>query len=130
MTRTEEILSWREARKMRKEQPQNCIFHITTPRCTEEEHITNNVYIKIVTDLFDKYKIKWMWCDTVDGTFNLNRDWIYTEDAIPCYVEYSGVYPVNWEPKDVAVLEKLDREGTIIIRVDWVTDDGKYIPNH
>lgn len=65
----------------------------------------------------------------MEGSFNLNRDWIETTTDIPCYIEYCGVYPVNWSPEDCRTLEKLDYQGKVIINVVYHID-GKYISNH
>lgn len=127
------IKKWREGRQNDGEEPTNCVFNITTPKYVSFDSksgpIENQESIKIITDLFDKYGIEWQRCDTVEGSFSLNRDWIETTTDIPCYIEYSGVYPVNWSPEDCRTLEKLDALGQVIINVLWHEDD-KYIPNH
>lgn len=117
-----------DARKEDGETPTPCIFQISVPKIKDGEILSNNTKIKVVTDIFDKYKIPWQSVDTIGGAYNLNRDWIETSD-IPCYIEYCGVYPVDWDPEDCAVIENMDYEGEIIVKVLWHVDD-EYIPNH
>lgn len=102
----------------------NCVFYVSNG-CDSES-------VDKVGKIFDKYGIKWHMVDTVSGSFNLNRDWIetLTDTLIPCAVEYCGVYPVNWDIKDVFTLVKLEEEGKAIINVDWIKDDGTRVPNN
>lgn len=102
----------------------NCVLYVSNGN----DHSS----IDKVGAILDKYGIKWNMVDTFAGSFNLNRDWIETssETTIPCAVEYCGVYPVNWDIKDVFTLVKLEEEGRAIIMVDWITDDGKRVPNN
>lgn len=51
----------------------------------------------------------------MDGCWDLNRVW-YQFPAIPCGVEYSGVYPLEWEWEDVQKLTEWIDDGEI-----WVT---------
>lgn len=76
--------------------------------------------------------IKHMKVDTIPGSFNLDRDWIETDSSTPieCAIEYPGAYPINWDIEDVVMLEKMDQNGDIIIRVMWITEDGKFVQNH
>ena len=108
--------------------PTQCMFNITTPRVANRDICENDENMKIITNIFDKYGIEYNVVDTVAGSYNLNRDWLETSD-IPCYVEYGGVYPVNWDIEDVVTLEEMDYEGKLIIRVLWHEDD-EYIPNN
>lgn len=105
----------------------NCVFYITSPQYTEcvckENYITN------IIEILEKNNIKYDYCDTVSGSWNLNNEWIQTE-KIECIIEYCGVYPINWDINDVVVLENLHNEGKIIIRVYLIDKDGNYIPNH
>lgn len=123
------IEGYRNQRKEAGEEPTNCIFNVTVPRFSNSSPLEKDENIKVITDLFDKYGIEWQSVDTVEGSFNLNRDWIETTTDIPCYIEYCGVYPVNWSPEDCRTLEKLDYRGDVIIQVLYHID-GKYIPNH
>lgn len=127
------IEGYRNRRKEAGEEPTNCIFNVTIPKFvtydSKSGSLETDENIKVVTDIFDKYGIEWQSVDTVEGSFNLNRDWIETTTDIPCYIEYCGVYPVNWSPEDCRTLEKLDYQGKVIINVMYHID-GKYIPNH
>ena len=129
MSREVEILSYINSRKKANEKPMPCIFDITVSNISEEEGLYSNESISILTDIFDKYGIEYQQVDTVEGSFNLNRDWIETKD-IPCYIEYCGVYPINWDIKDVVTLEQLEYTGKVIIKVTWHPEEDKYIPNH
>lgn len=123
----EAILSLRQNRLDNDEKPMSCIFQITTPKW--QEILTNDESIKSIVKILDKYNIKWNEVDTVSGAFNLNRDWIETGD-INCFIEYSGVYPVEWDAEDAATLAELDAEGKLTIRVIWHPEKEKYIPNN
>lgn len=127
--RKEEILGWIKARKENNQKPYNCVFQITIPKFEIYESIENNKYIKEVIGILEKYNIKWNSVDSIGGAFCLNRDWIETSD-IPCYVEYCGVYPTEWDIEDVVRLEQLEYNGDIIIKVLWHMEDGKYIANN
>lgn len=107
-----------------------CMFDITVPKL--EEMLYENEYIKEVCAMLDKYGIKHMKVDTIPGSFNLDRDWIETDSSTPieCAIEYPGAYPINWDIEDVVMLEKMDQNGDIIIRVMWITEDGKFVQNH
>lgn len=130
MTREKIISGWIQSRKEDGQKPIPCIFDITIPKFLIDfkDKLENNESIKIITDILDKYNIEWNKVDTIPGAFCLNKDWIETND-IPCYIEYCGVYPTEWDIEDVVTLEKLEYEGKIIIRVVW-HEDGKYIPNN
>lgn len=125
--RHECIKGYIDSRKEDNQEPMPCIFQISTPKyiC---RHLEENTFIKTITDILDKYNIKWSKVDTVGGAYNLNRDFIETED-IPCYIEYCGVYPVNWDINDIVTLEKMDYDGKLIIKVLWHKND-EYIPNN
>lgn len=130
MNREEAILGYIKSRKENNQTPIPCIFQITVPRCTEDSlQLREDENIKIITNLLDKYGIHWGTVDTIGGAYNLNRDWIETAD-IPCYVEYCGVYPVDWDTKDSALLEQMEYDGKIIVKVLWHTSEGEYIDNH
>lgn len=88
-------------------------------------------YVKEITDMFDKYNIKYESVDTAPAAFNLNRDWIQTDyktSPIPCAIEYSGAYPSNWNMEDVVRLVELENEGKVIILVYNINGD-KLEPN-
>ena len=129
MSRIDLISKWIKKRMDNGEDPTPCIFQITTPKFLECEKLEDNESIKVLIDIFDKYGIDWQSVDTVEGSFNLNRDWIETGD-IPCYIEYCGVYPIKWDIEDIATLEKLDYDGKVIIKVLWHPEDKKFISNH
>lgn len=119
-----------QARKINNEVPTPCVFQITTPRLmSEEERLETNEHIAKVISLLEKYGIEWREVDTIEGAFNLNREWIESSD-IPCYIEYTGVYPTDWDVDDIATLAEMDARGDIMISVLWHTSPDKYIPNH
>lgn len=128
MDRKSLILKWIKDRKDIGEKPTPCVFQITVPKFSEDSNLQNGESIKVVTNILSKYQIDWNCVDTVDGSFNLNREWIETKN-IPCYIEYCGVYPVNWDVEDIIKLERMENEGNIIIRVLWHIED-RYIPNN
>lgn len=127
MERKNMILNWIKDRRDNGEKPTLCVFQITVPKLSEDDNLEDIENIKILTNIFSKYQIGWNCVDTVDGSFNLNREWIETKD-IPCYIEYCGVYPADWDIEDIITLERMENEGNIIIRVLW-HKEGKYIPN-
>lgn len=128
MDRKNMILNWIKDRRNNGEKPTLCVFQITVPKFSEDDNLEDSENIKILINIFNKYQISWNCVDTVDGSFNLNREWIETKD-IPCYIEYCGVYPVDWDIEDVITLERMENEGNIIIRVLWHKEE-KYIPNN
>ena len=127
--RKEVIANMIQDRKDSNQEPTPCIFQITVPNFLETDRLEDNENIKIVIKLLDKYNIEWGNVDTVEGTYNLNRDWIETGD-IPCYIEYCGVYPTNWDIEDVETIEQLEYTGKVIIRVLWHPEQEKFIPNN
>ena len=129
MDRDKLISSWIETRKSNEEKPMPCIFQITVPEVLKDGILEDHGNIKVLTTIFDKYNVKWKAVDTIGGAYNLNRDWVETAD-IPCYIEYCGVYPIEWDIEDVVTLERMDYEGKVIIRVLWHPEEGKYIPNN
>lgn len=128
MERKNMILNWIKDRRDNGEKPTLCVFQITVPKLSEDDNLEDIENIKILTNIFSKYQIGWNCVDTVDGSFNLNREWIETKD-IPCYIEYCGVYPADWDIEDIITLERMENEGNIIIRVLWHKEE-KYIPNN
>lgn len=126
--REKAIAGYIESRKKDNQEPYQCVFQITTPKCLNRDFL-NDENIKIVVGFLEKYGIEWGCVDTVDGAYNLNRDWIETSD-IPCYVEYCGVYPIDWSPEDSALLEQMEYDGKIMVKVLWHTKDGDFVGNH
>lgn len=121
------IKGWIEHRLKEKEKPYNIMFSITIPRYEENMH--NTPVIKKIQNLFAKYSIPTQFVDTISGSFNLDKEWLETQKDIECFVEYCGVYPINWEIEDVIELERMEYDGEIIIRVNWHVEN-EYIPNH
>lgn len=107
-----------------------CVFYITTPAI--EETLYDNPYIKEICDILKKNGIEYGLVDSLPGAFNLDRYWIETaiKTPIECIVEYCGVYPIHWNVSDVVRLEQLDTEGSIIISVSWIQENGELIDNH
>jgi hypothetical protein len=128
MNNAERISDWINSRKKENQSPMPCIFQICIPKSVSGKELEEDENIKILTDIFDKYDINWGIVDTIGGAYNLNRDWIETGD-IPCYIEYCGVYPVEWDIEDIVILEDLEYEGKVIIKVMWHTEKG-FIPNN
>ena len=122
------ILKLINSRKNRGQKPIKCLFDITTPRFIEGR-IEDDETMKEVISILNKYNIRWNTVDTIPGSFCLDREWVEVLD-IPCYIEYSGVYPVEWDIEDIYRLEQLEYEGKIMIHVRWHRDDGGYEPNH
>lgn len=113
-------------RKEENQPPYKCYFWITTPNSTEFE-ISEN--IKTIKELLVKNKVSFRNVNTVVGAFNLNREWIETQ-VIECYIEYCGVYPINWNIEDVVLLQQLEDEGKIMIKVSYLDENDDLIPNN
>lgn len=122
--RTEIIQEWIDARKERGE-TQTCMFYITIPKCIAFD---KDKTVGKIKDILGRNHVGYGYVDTVCGAWNLNRDWIETEE-MDCIVEFCGVYPIAWDMNDVAELERMETEGEIIVMVDWI-ENGKHIPNH
>ena len=113
----------------------NVIYAITVPRyINEKELLTDNPYIKVITNLLDKNGIEWNTCDTVVGSFNLNQEWIETKGDIEAEIEWDKALPTKWSEEDKEILYDLAMTGKIIIHVTWKVKNElgevKYIPNH
>ncbi|MFQ7289583.1 MAG: hypothetical protein ACLRPV_12185 [Lacrimispora saccharolytica] len=118
-----------EGRRERKEIT-NAIFSITTSKAAydEEELMSKKAFQKTV-GIFEKYlgEDNHIRVDSMDGCWDLNRVW-YQFPAIPCGVEYSGVYPLEWE--DIQKLTEWIDDGEIWVTVMvWNRKNKKYIPN-
>lgn len=98
-----------------------CVFYVSKT--------VDSKYVQEVKNMFDKYGIPNGEVDTLEGAFNLNRDWIETDRnfAIPCAVEYCGCYPANWEIDDVLRLVELEKSGLIQLRI-YIVDDNDLKP--
>lgn len=98
-----------------------CVFYVSKT--------VDSKYVQEVKTMFDKYGIPNREVDTLEGAFNLNRDWIETDKnfAIPCAVEYCGCYPANWEIDDVLRLVELEESGLIQLRI-YIVDDNDLKP--
>ena len=122
--RTEVIREWIDARKERGGITK-CMFYITIPKDTD---LCKDETIKKIEEMLDRNHVSHGHVDTVCGAWNLNRNWIETEE-IDSIVEFCGVYPIDWDLEDVAEFERMETDGEIIALVDWI-EDGKHIPNH
>lgn len=122
--RAEYIQNMIDSRK-EKGETRSCIFYITVPKNT---NIRKDPVIQKVEEMLDRNHVTHGHVDTVEGTWNLNRDWVQT-DPMDCIVEYCGVYPTGWEINDVEELERMENDGEILVMVDWIVG-GEYIPNH
>lgn len=127
--RASEIKRWIEHRLKEKQEPYKVMFAVTIPKINVNESIYDNIILKKVQDLFNKYSIKTGFVDTISGSFNLNRDWLETKDDVECFVEYCGVYPIHWDIEDIVELERMEYDGEIFLKVWWHKGD-EYIPNH
>jgi len=107
--------------------PYEVKFSVTTPKHSEDFH-DNPTILKIIK-LFEKYGHKIGAVDTVMGAYNLNRDWLEHDGTVKCYVEYCGVYPIEWDTEDVAEFDRMENEGEIVVLVNWIVN-GEYVPNH
>ena len=108
--------------------PYHCKFLFTVPRYVDgilELEATEE--IKTVIDILNKNGVDHSFCDSVPGCYNLNRDWISTEQIVDAVVEYGGVYPIHWDIDSIAVLDKMEYDGKLIINVAWYDEDGNYI---
>lgn len=115
--------------RVNKQETVKCIFDITVPQYLETRlEFNQHLYIKKISEIFDKYNIKYEAADSMPGAFNLDRMWLETDAKTPieCAIEYSGAYPVNWDIEDVVVLENMERDGKIIIRVSCIAADGSF----
>lgn len=122
--RSEIIQSWINARKERNEITR-CVFYITVPK---DEDFERNGTIEKVKVMLERNLVTCKHVDTVDGAWDLNRDWIESGE-MDCIVEYCGVYPVDWDIEDVVEFERMETNGEIVVLVDWVVND-QYVPNH
>ena len=99
--------------------------------CISLANVKTNMYkdelILKIKDIFKKIGVNSYVVDTVEGSFNLDRDWLETE-PFEAIVEYCGVYPIKMNPEDSAWLSELDDEGKIRIVV-FVKRDDKFVPN-
>lgn len=101
------------------------MFYITFPKYTD---LCGDETIKKIEGMLDRNHVSHNHVDTINGAWNLNRDWIETVE-IDCIVEFCGVYHIDWDLEDVAEFERMETDGDIIVLVDWL-EDGKHIPNH
>lgn len=126
---------WKEIKadiqsRKRRNEVTNAIFYITTSKAVydEEELMSNNAFQEAI-GLLKKYmgEKNYIRVDSVEGCWDLNRVW-YKFSNIPCGVEYSGVYPLDWEWEDVKRLVELIDSGAIWITVKvWDRKDKNYI---
>lgn len=127
--RAESIKNLTSDRKGRKETV-SCYLYVTTTAKQQTCHITDVPVIKKVIELAERNGCKkWTFCDTVEGSYDLNRDWIEI-GPVECGIEYSGAYPVDWDSRDAAILDILEDNGQIFIQVFQVKEDGSWVPNH
>ena len=124
--RAECIAEWIKARREAGELTR-CRFYISTPKCDENESIyrPKDPYLLEALGILERNGTEYGFCDTVEGTYNLNRDFIET-DIMDCAVEFCGVYPADWKPEDVARFEEMEYNGNIMVVVTWYKADGSY----
>ncbi|MCM1235749.1 MAG: hypothetical protein NC489_37110 [Ruminococcus flavefaciens] len=124
-TRKEMIQTCIKGRK-EKDELAPCIFYISPADI--RKGVYDNPTVQKVSSILNKYHISHGFCDTVLGSYNLNRDWIET-DVINCAIEYCGAYPADWDIEDIMTLEDMEYSGEILIQVVWKVED-KYELNH
>lgn len=122
------ILNMREDRKNSGEQPYKVLFNFAVPGHSGSGLLDTPAMMK-VQEIFQKYGKKIYTCDTMAGDYNLNRDWAEVQGDVDCFVEFCGVYPVDWDIDDVVTIDEMEHNGEIMIHVDWHVGD-KYVPNH
>lgn len=103
------------------------IFYITCPKL--DINLYHDETLEKVKGILEHNHVKYTYVDTVPGSWNLNRDWIETE-LMECAIEYSGVYPINWNLDDIIIFEELENQGQIIVLATIKTAGGEYVPNH
>ena len=126
--RANEIQKWIDNRLMDNQKPYKIMFEISVPKNNLQENKYENPIYKKIIELLNKYSINFGFVDTVEGSFNLNRDWLETDD-VECFVEYCGIYPIHWNIEDVVEFERMENDGEIIVLAFW-HEDEKYTPNH
>lgn len=126
--RCQEIKGWIDTR-VENSCCTKCYFYVTVPSKSYSVHITEVPILKKVIKMAEAVGIKTTFCDTIEGAFNLNRDWIEI-GPMDCGVEFCGVYPITWNIEDVVEFEMMENSGQIIVQVFWVDSEGKFIPNH
>lgn len=125
--RKEMIQRWISLR-LNKNEIQKCIFCITPSRYSDNMDFDENKVVRKINDILTKNHVEYRKVDTVEAAWNLDREWIET-NPMDCVVEYCGVYPVDWNIDDTVELERMEKEGEILIHVNLVVD-GMYAPNH
>ena len=112
----------------------NVMYNITIPKMSNDGNsLTDNEDIKTVLSLFKIYKIEYITCDTIAGSFNLNQEWVETKTDIEAETSWCSVLPINWNDEDIFIFYSLIRSGKIIVRVHYVINENgetKYIPHH
>ena len=98
----------------------NCRLYITIPKLVTEQDLNDSVtpIIHAVKEILEHNKEDYTIVDSVDASFNHGRGFFET-DIIPCAVELSGVYPLNWDSNDIARIEELEQNGDIVIFVSY-----------
>ncbi len=102
-----------------------CRFYISLSDGRKDIRYSKDRNLRKVLDILKKHNVEYHLVDTVDGTYNLNRDF-YETDIMICAVEYGGVYPVKWDCRDTALFEYLEFTGKIIVLVAWYNADGSF----
>jgi hypothetical protein len=110
--------------RVKKNETTTVRFYISPKTIT---NIFGNELMQKIEEKFKKIGVNCSVVDTVEGSFNLNRDYLET-DKFEAIVEYCGVYPVKMDTKDSAWLSELDNMGEIRIVV-MVYKDGKEYMN-
>lgn len=110
----------------------HCVFWFSVPKyiSTGTKDFLENSYIKEIISILDKNHVSYHTCDTVAGSFNLNRDYIETE-IMDATVTFSGVYPIHWDVDSILKMENMEYNGDIMIVIAWFDENGEYIDmNH
>ena len=91
-----------------------CVFYFSA--AANKVNINESEAIERIIEILEKYEINYNICSGVENAFNIGRKWITTM-PIECYVESTGVYPIDWSTEELVTLQTLDENGEIIIMI-------------
>jgi hypothetical protein len=105
----------------------HCRFWFTTPKLKQCIDMKADESIKTITDIFNKYGFKIAHCDTLDGSYCLDREWFFNEKPIDCHVSFGYVAPLCFTEEEILTIIDLEYSGKLIIMVDWCNENGERI---
>lgn len=91
-----------------------CVFYFSA--AANKTNICESEAIEKIVEILEKYEINYNICSDVENAFNIGRKWVTTM-PIECYVESTGVYPIDWAIEDLVTLQNLDENGETIIMI-------------